>query len=697
MAQGKIAIRVQSILTTEVFEKLKQALKSFDRTKDFKTELGPFFSEYYDNDKNKKLDEYDRFYIPLDLLFKEKDYESLSSLYSLLLTEIDNLSVEEKNRIIISSYKNYSSLDPLSDEKLSTLFIMMSNFITLNEKSTPVYFAKLSLLVEKKISANGFPIAILYDLNNYLKPEFEKTLIDYMFVKRSVLKSFKNSSLSYMWYSFAYPRVMSLNNDELMLDFTHSLELFLKSDNAVWFNLFLTDLVAKRNVEDNNKDKAMLHCFVLLLKEIKKYYKYILEIKKDIFEEKESPYPLAKKFLFEDIEVAVFQFLSDPNNYYSDETIKPKSLKKLFSQTLTEDYSVFENRLNLKVSNSKKTYIDIMFENIDVYNQALSGWYDIFVHLNKDEGFYEKDKFFKLVRSTSTQQFLQFQYDKDKSNALMLKMSQFVDFKPEQIKAFFADIEAVFAPENHENLELMKRHCLEISTHLSQHLLDEFVSALAPESANKLAEIFADMKCVSVSNSVLMKKLKNDHAPKTVFENQSKVAPFTKTLWKNYSSSIEMQYLTAQSTVAKPLNELVEYTRSLHRFHPSSERSNAGATKYDNLVRLLKDLSEVKGDAYEERLEAAKVLLEGMLNTKPEDSDLLKNRGGFFGAYKTYSRCMNAVGFKHFAFKHGDTVRTAESTTDHLLMTIYDEICAKTKKVIPEEDPEHLDYSSISR
>lgn len=68
-------------------------------------------------------------------------------------------------------------------------------------------------------------------------------------------------------------------------------------------------------------------------------------------------------------------------------------------------------------------------------------------------------------------------------------------------------------------------------------------------------------------------------------------------------------------------------------------------------------------------------LVKDALDGKHEYRLLKDNRGGFFGAYKTYGRILNAVGFYHFSYTNSNGIeRTAESTTDHLLMKLYDEV-----------------------
>ena len=61
------------------------------------------------------------------------------------------------------------------------------------------------------------------------------------------------------------------------------------------------------------------------------------------------------------------------------------------------------------------------------------------------------------------------------------------------------------------------------------------------------------------------------------------------------------------------------------------------------------------------------------LEKKPKESELLKNRGRFFGAYKTFSKIYDRVGLLHYSYRKQDgTKRTAESTTDHLLIQLHD-------------------------
>ncbi len=91
----------------------------------------------------------------------------------------------------------------------------------------------------------------------------------------------------------------------------------------------------------------------------------------------------------------------------------------------------------------------------------------------------------------------------------------------------------------------------------------------------------------------------------------------------------------------------------------NTERAKMGHKKYTLIQNLLEN---------SEDLNSLHKSIEEILNTKnPEKSDLLKNRRGFFGAYKTICKIANHRGYKNYKFK----TRIAISRTDHYLIELH--------------------------
>ena len=94
----------------------------------------------------------------------------------------------------------------------------------------------------------------------------------------------------------------------------------------------------------------------------------------------------------------------------------------------------------------------------------------------------------------------------------------------------------------------------------------------------------------------------------------------------------------------------------------TTKRALAGRKKYEVLSNLFQESENL-----EDLLNNIRMFLEVK---NPDNSPLLKNRGGFFSAYKTFSRAANFLGAEHYKFG----TRTAVSRTDHYLIALYDTI-----------------------
>ncbi len=110
------------------------------------------------------------------------------------------------------------------------------------------------------------------------------------------------------------------------------------------------------------------------------------------------------------------------------------------------------------------------------------------------------------------------------------------------------------------------------------------------------------------------------------------------------------------------LDDLAKHARNNLDSTSTTTRAEEGRQKYKALASLLEDVED---------LDSLQDSVKKFLNVKnPAKSTLLKNRGGFFGAYEKFSSFVNYIGVKHYQF--GD--RTAISRTDHYLIALNDAI-----------------------
>lgn len=122
-----------------------------------------------------------------------------------------------------------------------------------------------------------------------------------------------------------------------------------------------------------------------------------------------------------------------------------------------------------------------------------------------------------------------------------------------------------------------------------------------------------------------------------------------------------------QDLIVHALDDLAKHARDHLKSSVNTNRAHAGQQKYDALISLLDNAKN-----FDELMENVEKLLDV---EDPNKSPLLKNRGGFFGAYKTLSRIANSLGKEHYAYRQ----RTAISRTDHYLIALYDALNAAKK------------------
>ncbi len=142
----------------------------------------------------------------------------------------------------------------------------------------------------------------------------------------------------------------------------------------------------------------------------------------------------------------------------------------------------------------------------------------------------------------------------------------------------------------------------------------------------------------------------------------------------------EHEDLSESSKIAfeKAIDDLAKHARLNLNSKFTTKRALAGQKKYQALSTLFQE---------SETLEDLQKNTRKLLDTKnPDKSTLLKNRGGFFGAYKTFSCAASFFGAKHYKFGN----RTAISRTDHYLIALSDVI----DKIISTKSDDQSDLST---
>lgn len=131
--------------------------------------------------------------------------------------------------------------------------------------------------------------------------------------------------------------------------------------------------------------------------------------------------------------------------------------------------------------------------------------------------------------------------------------------------------------------------------------------------------------------------------------------------WKTHRDAVLTKLGTRDKHVKHALDSLARHSRA-HLASPlHSKRAQAGHKKYQQLQQLLDSASNLN-----ELQQNLKVILD----TPAIQSELLNNRGGFFGAYKKFSQIAANTGRKHF--KYND--QYAVSSTHQRLIALYDAV-----------------------
>ncbi len=361
------------------------------------------------------------------------------------------------------------------------------------------------------------------------------------------------------------------------------------------------------------------------------------------------------------------------------------------------------------IFNEDNRFIDLMFDKKD--NEFLYNFYR-FLELMKNAGGITK-RITSIIRKASTAYFANLSFtrsgdvlsDADRDNFLIIRMANYTDFSDElaELKtSFFLQIANVFVdiidnPDEKYQPEIVR--CFNQLDKFNDEILKDFVDYLQLHQVDMYRKIHRAIKKIAkdfhqpfpprISEIFENKDEKSDHESENNESGEApKPAKKTKTVlrklkyfdvegaWDVNRGFLIRRMLNSEDESDAPqietaLNNLAEHARKHLDSDGTSVRAKAGRQKYEDLVALFQELHDrTKSNPDLEGLERAREILEDHLDKDPKDSALLKNRRGFFGAYTTVSKCLNALGVAHFKYKE----RTAESTTDHLLIALLDTI-----------------------
>ncbi len=464
---------------------------------------------------------------------------------------------------------------------------------------------------------------------------------------------------------------------------------------------------------DENRSRALIQslsfdyhiAFVLfaLSRHIADNFKLILILKEKFpYISLDSGHHLPKtKAIFIDIEASIFRYIKAFT--FADDTSISDFNKLLFL--------LFSNQL----MDSTKRYIDWMFENRSQYAQ-LSKLYE---HIQKFKSRHEFIRTLSLSYLSSLAYLRANREEEQAANDLFIRIASFVDIPPEKRSNLFQKIQVVLKnivsypdPDKEDELE---EHFNNISR-LDEQIVSEFLVYLFKSDSGLGQQLYKKMD----PKSDLYKKC-SKHIPKqptkvqkpSVEDNESVEGSEQDGSVSDHSDSeletsehdhdtsdeLELDYFKAEEwdfklslltpamfnttsdktsdELINALNSIAQHARKHLTSKATSVRAKEGRKKYGELMDLFSEFGSIKSNSTEDALRAARDILMERLDKDPEKSNLLKNRKGFFEAYKSVSKCLSAVGVKHFKYKD----RTAESTTDHLLILLLDTINDELKSL----------------
>jgi len=187
----------------------------------------------------------------------------------------------------------------------------------------------------------------------------------------------------------------------------------------------------------------------------------------------------------------------------------------------------------------------------------------------------------------------------------------------------------------------------------------------------------------------------------TKFESKKNI--FSKLEWGNTKNQFARKIfgedagLTQLSEdVIKALDHLARHARWHLEITSSSDRAKAASAKLAALKALFAEFNLVEGETERDRLTAIKEIIEGKFSDYSyHRSDLLKNRKGFFGAYKSYSQLLSFFGVKHFRYKSDRIDQTSLSSVHHYLIELCDAINKQIDTLKPSVVEEQVDSNDL--
>lgn len=160
-------------------------------------------------------------------------------------------------------------------------------------------------------------------------------------------------------------------------------------------------------------------------------------------------------------------------------------------------------------------------------------------------------------------------------------------------------------------------------------------------------------------------ELKNSDLADNVFGDNDELDELKRNLWLAFDGSAGT---TPENRLTKDImqtvNDIVDHANRHLSSTYNSSRAQEGREKYAALVELFQEIKNTDDPNPIDRLGNIRTLIRTELNKDPNQSDLLKNRGGFFGAYKTVSKLLDKFGKEHYRYND----RTSISSLDHLMM-----------------------------
>ncbi len=365
--------------------------------------------------------------------------------------------------------------------------------------------------------------------------------------------------------------------------------------------------------------------------------------------------------------------------------------------------------LFLLIEGQNISFVDVLF-NKKEHNKLVS-LYRIFEESLKlselDEESLEHIKILSSRYFSNIQYARQMEYDPATAwdNSLKVRMSAFVNFTTKKKNAFFDElIEVLQDTFDHPNGKMPDevKSCFVHLDRLNDELLDDFVEYLLEQNAdlsenmlkdaslpNRIFQVFESKKTRVDSDQSHHQDCSHDeNSEHSIDQEYSEYVSEDPTVIKDRFFREDQWLATRQSIILGALNsqpdavsediffaldELANYANEELEKEGKSSRVKAGRQKYNELVSLFDEFGKISSNSSVEAMTAARDILVKHLEKDPKDSELLKNRGGFFGAYNTFSKIYNRLGLLHYSYRKQDgTKRVAVSTTDHLLMQLLD-------------------------